>query len=153
MRLLTPPGSISDEVLQRFATERGIEIDLEAYVDPAFVLDRIPKQQGDYQYDLVVMPGLLVPQLTAAGLLASIDRSLVPSAAGLIQEVQQLPWDPDDAYTICKEIGFTGFAWDRTAIPDGVGTWGEYLDLAATDGVSGKVLALYEGLELAAIPS
>jgi spermidine/putrescine transport system substrate-binding protein len=153
LRLLMPPDSIANDVLERFAEEQGVQIDLEVYVDPAFVLDRIPKQQGDFQYDLVVMPGLLVPQLTAAGLLAEIDRSLVPSATGLLPEVQQLPWDPDDTYTICKEIGFTGFAWDRAAIPDGVSTWAEYLDLAATPDVSGKVLALYEGLELVAIPS
>ena len=153
LRLLTPPDSIANDVLERFAAEQGVQIDLEVYVDPAFVLDRIPKQQGDYQYDLVVMPGLLVPQLSPAGLLAPIDRSLVPGAAGLIPEVQQLPWDPDDTYTVCKEIGFTGFAWDRTVIPAGVTTWTEYLDLAATPEISGKVLALYEGLELVAIPS
>jgi spermidine/putrescine transport system substrate-binding protein len=153
LRLLTPPDSIANDVLERFAAEQGVQIDLEVYVDPAFVLDRIPKQQGDFQYDLVVMPGLLVPELTAAGLLGPIDRALVPGAAGLIPEVQQLPWDPDDTYTVCKEIGFTGFAWDRTAIPGGVATWTEYLDLAATPDISGKVLALYEGLELVAIPS
>lgn len=63
------------------------------------------------------------------------------------------PFDPDGLYSVCREVGYTGYAWDKQVVPDGVASWDDFLRIAALPEVSGKVTGLQEGAELVAISS
>jgi spermidine/putrescine transport system substrate-binding protein len=153
LRLLIPPDSIADEVFAAAATSIGLPVVVEVYVDPAFVLDRLNAQQGTYAYDLIVTPGAFLPSAIDAGLVQRLDPQLLPSVAGQLESVRTSPFDPDGLYSVCKEVGYTGYAWDRQVLPDGIASWEAFLEAAARDGVSGRVTGLAEGAELAAIPT
>lgn len=151
VRILIPPESIVDPVLERVAGSLGVPLVIEAYADPAFVLDRLLAQQGDYQYDIVVVPGAFLPAAIEAGLLQRIDPAKVPALGGQLERVKASPFDPDSSFSVCKEVGYTGYAWDRAVLPDGIASWSDFVSAAARTEVSGKVTGLAEGAELLAV--
>lgn len=151
VRILLPPQSITDAVLEQVAAKLDASIIMEVYADPAFVLDRLLAQQGQYQYDVVVAPGAFLPAAIEAGLLQRIDPAKVPGLAGQLEKVKASPFDPTSTYSVCKEVGYTGYAWDRNVLPEGIDSWSTFIAAAASEEVSGKVTCLAEGAELLAI--
>ena len=153
MSLLIPPDSIGNEVVERFATEQGCALLVEVYADNGFVIDRLLNQSDDHQYDLMVVPGAFLPAAISNGLVREIDATLVPGVALQLDSVRLSPFDPDGLYSVCREVGYTGYAWDKQVVPDGVASWDDFLRIAALPEVSGKVTGLQEGAELVAISS
>ncbi len=151
LRVLLPPESVRSEVFERAANTLGAPVVVEVYADPAFVIDRLLAQQGEYAYDLIVVPGAFLPAAIEQGLLSPLDKALIPSLAGQLPGVLASPFDPDSTYSVGKEVGYTGYAWDRTVLPDGVASWDDFLAKAAQPEVSGRVTALAEGAELLAL--
>lgn len=147
IRVLLPANSILDSTFVRTADVLGRSIDTEVYADVAFVADRLVQQQGDFQYDVVIAPSVFVPGAIEKGLLQEIDAAFVPSAARLVAGARGRAWDPDDRYTVCKELGFTGYAWDRQVLPDGIDSWASFVEAAASEAVGGRTTLLREGVE------
>ena len=153
LRILLPPNSISNDVFERSADELGRSVEVEVYDDFGFVLDRLLAQQGEYQYDLIVVPGAFLSAAIDNNFLLPLDHDLIPGLADQLETVVDSPFDPGSAYSVCKEVGYTGYAWDRNVLPDGIDSWEQFLTVAASDGVSGKVTALAEGAEVIALTS
>jgi spermidine/putrescine transport system substrate-binding protein len=87
---------------------------------------------GIGQYDLVVASDYAVSVLRGRDLLEPLDRALLPNLANLDATFRGLPFDPDNAYSVCYQWGTTGLGirTDRIAPGRPLDTWRLVFDSA-----------------------
>jgi len=95
-------------------------------------------------YDVIAPSNPYVPQLIGEDLLTPLDRDLLPNVANVDPAFLGQPWDPDDAFSVVKSWGSSGFIYDTTVVPDDLASWADFFRVAAQPQVSGKVTTLGE---------
>lgn len=87
---------------------------------------------GASQYDNIVVAGTTAAQLYAEGLLARIDKSLLPNFSlidpGLVDQV----YDKGAVFSVPKNYGVTGFGYDTAKVASPPRTWAEFYDQLET---------------------
>lgn len=111
LRLLAPRGAIDAGTVEQFGREMGVRVTHEHY-DGRSGAALPPDDAGT---DLIAFSGPMADRLAAAGRIAPVDRSLVPSAQELLPRFQ-----PEGADLVAVPYAWeaTGIAWRPAAIPD-----------------------------------
>ena len=59
--------------------------------------------------------GAYIPLMAANGLLQRLDHSQLPNLANIDPAYLDQSWDRGNTYSVCKDWGTTGFAYDTTS--------------------------------------
>lgn len=129
------------EVLKAFRTTLGPKVTSDSFNSNEELISKLVAAKGTSGYDIIVPTGPFIPQMVQNGLLAPINRDLVPNIASMDPEFLSQAWDEDNQYSICKAWGTTGFVYDKTVIKRDLETWNDFID-AAQNEASGNTSVL-----------
>ncbi|TXK18704.1 spermidine/putrescine ABC transporter substrate-binding protein [Homoserinibacter sp. GY 40078] len=138
------------EVLEQFTTDLGPKITLDSYGSNEEMIAKLVAAKGTSGYDIIVPTGVYIPQLIENGLLMPLNRDLIPNIEYVDPAYLARDWDPENAYSICKAWGTTGFVYDTTVIDRELTTWNDFLD-AAQNEASGRTSVLDDPVEITGI--
>ncbi|MFN3384406.1 MAG: spermidine/putrescine ABC transporter substrate-binding protein [Archaeoglobaceae archaeon] len=113
---------INEALLDIFSQQTGIPRDriiYEEFEDPNYVLTKL--EAGYSGYDVVVLPDYCVDMARGKGLLAELDKRMIPNMKFIDKKFQNPPYDPDWKFSVVYMWGSTGFAW-RNEVEEGVTT-------------------------------
>ncbi len=127
---------LDDALLRRFETEYGVRVQVDVYPTNEAMMAKLDAGALD-QYDLVIASEFAVEKMTAGGMLARVDKSLMPNFRNLMPEFVNLPFDPSNQHSIPYLWGITGLAVRADKIPSWSAsrrTWGLLLNPAEAAG-------------------
>lgn len=128
-------------VLKEFRTSLGPKVTSDTFGSNEELISKLVAAKGTSGYDIVVPTGPFIPQMIENGLLAPINRDLVPNIESVDPDFLSRDWDKDNEYSICKAWGTTGFVYDKTVIKRELKDWNDFID-AAQNEASGKTSVL-----------
>jgi spermidine/putrescine transport system substrate-binding protein len=137
-------------VLKGFTKDEGPKITTDSFNSNEELISKLVAAKGTAGYDLVVPTGPFIPQMVANGLLAPINKDLLPNLKYMDEAFLRQAWDPENNYAICKAWGTTGFVYDTTKITRDLATWNDFID-AAQNEASGKTSVLDDPAEVTGI--
>ena len=82
---------------------------------------------------MIVPTGPFIPALVENELIQELDLARLTNFDNLEDQYKDQPWDPGNKYSICKDWGTTGYAYDTTKIDREMTTWQDFIDVATTD--------------------
>ncbi|MBN9630027.1 MAG: spermidine/putrescine ABC transporter substrate-binding protein [Actinobacteria bacterium] len=119
------PGNIS-----AFQKASGVTVQLDSYGSNEEMIAKLGATRGTSGYDIVVPTGNYVPMMVANGLLQKLDHSRLKNLHNLEAAYTNQSWDRGNVYTVCKDWGTTGFAYDTNVITRPMTSWADFLDAA-----------------------
>lgn len=125
-------------------------IQVDTYGSNEEMIAKLVAARGTSGYDIVVPTGTFIPQMSQNGLLAQLDLARLPNFDKLQAEFRAQSWDPENTYSVCKDWGTTGFAYDSTKITRPLTSWADFLD-AAQNEASGATSVLEDPHEVLGI--
>ena len=131
----------SPEVIKEFEKKNSLDFTLDSYDSNEQMIAKLTNANGTSGYDIVVPTGPFIPAMVANDLLQELDLSRIPNFSNLEPEYTDQPWDPNNQYSVCKDWGTTGYAYDSTLIDVEMSTWQDYIDVAMNQ-ASGNVSVL-----------
>jgi spermidine/putrescine transport system substrate-binding protein len=118
------------KVIKDFEKSTGAKFNLSSYNSNEQLIAKLTAAQGTSGYDLIVPTGPFVPALIQNELIEPLDLSRITNFDNLEEQYRDQPWDPGNKYTVCKDWGTTGYAYDTTKHTAEMSTWQDFLDLA-----------------------
>lgn len=113
----------------------------DGYDDNQQIYDRLKLTSGDDYFDIGMNTDYFFDQLIREGVIQKLDKSLLPNTVNIPEEFLAPHYDPDNAYTIPKSLGYVGFLYDTAAISRPMKTWGDFLE-AMQNEASGRTTLL-----------
>ncbi|XPV77627.1 MAG: extracellular solute-binding protein [Desulfovibrio sp.] len=107
---------IPDEVVENFTKETGIDVHLSTYDSNEAMFAKL-KLSGE-GYDLVVPTSDYVSLMRKQSMLLPLDKALLPNLANMGDRFTNLPFDPENKYSVPYMWGSTGVAANRAALGD-----------------------------------
>ncbi|NHA69331.1 polyamine ABC transporter substrate-binding protein [Phycicoccus flavus] len=138
------------KVLKGFTKDEGPTITTDSFGSNEELISKLVASKGTGGYDIVVPTGAFIPQMVQNGLLAPINKELIPNLQYMDPAFLGQAWDPENNYSICKAWGTTGFVYDTTKISRDLTTWKDFID-AAQNEASGKTSVLDDPAEVTGI--
>jgi spermidine/putrescine transport system substrate-binding protein len=118
---------IDENILTQFEEECGVEVVMDNYTTNEELIAKI--QAGNSGYDVVVPTDYAVSIMADQGLLAELDKSLIPNEANLSADTMAMYYDETNTYSLPYQWSTTGLAYNATAFPDGAPTsWSAVFD-------------------------
>ncbi|MCZ3388779.1 MAG: spermidine/putrescine ABC transporter substrate-binding protein [Actinomycetia bacterium] len=150
----TPAGEIEDalnmftwgeynspKVIKAFETENNLDFTLDSYNSNEQLIAKLSAAKGTAGYDIIVPTGPFIPALVENELVQELDLSRLKNFGNLEEQYKNQEWDPGNKYSICKDWGTTGYAYDTTKIDVEMSDWQDFLDVAMNQ-ASGNVSIL-----------
>jgi spermidine/putrescine transport system substrate-binding protein len=129
------------KLFKQFTEDYGPTTKIDVYASNTEMIAKLAAAQGTTGYDIVVPTGVYIPQMVKLGLLAELDLTKIPNFSNLEQQYTNQPWDPNNAHSVCKDWGSTGWLYDTTVIKDEIATWNDFI-AAAQGPASGSTSVL-----------
>lgn len=134
--------------LKAFTTKVGPKITVDSYGSNPEMIAKLSAAKGTTGYDICVPTHSAIPQMVKNKLLAELDLSKIPNFANLDSSVVDTKWDPGNRYSVCKNWGTTGYAYDTTRISRDLTSWADFWDVLQNE-ASGSVSLLEDQSEIA----
>ena len=113
-------------VLDQFEAETGIEVDYVTYDSQQEAVAAI--RAGDVSFDVAVIASDWAPTLRDEGLLAKLDRALLPNFNYVAPQFRNLYFDPDNDYTVPYLWGTTGLVVRTDLVQTPITQWADLWD-------------------------
>jgi spermidine/putrescine transport system substrate-binding protein len=138
------------KLFKQFTNDYGPTTKIDIYASNEEMIAKLSAAQGTSGYDIVVPTGVYIPQMVQLDLLAELDLSKIPNFANLETQYTNQPWDPNNAHSVCKDWGSTGWIFDTTVIKREINTWNDFIDVAKNE-ASGSTSVLDAPADLCGI--
>ena len=135
-------------VLTDFTSAKGPKITLDSYGSNPEMIAKLSAAKGTTGYDICVPTHSSIQQMATGGLLTELDLAKLPNMKNLNPKVVDTPFDPGNKYSVCKDWGSTGYAYDTTVIKRNLTSWADFLDAAQKE-ASGSLSLLEDQGEVA----
>ena len=106
---------IDTMIISDFEHEYGVKIVYEVFDSNEMMYTKL--QSGD-SYDILVPSDYMIQRLIGEGALQELDLSLIPNIENLTDEVKNLPFDPDNTYSVPYFWGSVGIVYDKTVVSE-----------------------------------
>jgi spermidine/putrescine transport system substrate-binding protein len=121
------------KVIKAFENDNDLKFTLDSYNSNEQLIAKLSAAQGTSGYDLIVPTGPFIPALVENELVQELDLTRLTNFDNLEEQYKDQPWDPGNKYSICKDWGTTGYAYDTTKIDREMATWQDFIDVAMSD--------------------
>ena len=129
------------KLFKQFTNDNGPTTKIDIFASNEEMIAKLNAAQGTSGYDIVVPTGVYIPQMVKLGLLAELDLAKIPNFSNLEAQYTNQPWDPNNAHSVCKDWGSTGYMWDTSVVPGDIETWNDFI-AAAQGPASGSTSVL-----------
>lgn len=117
---------IDPAMVEEFEKTYGMQLRIEVYEAQEEMIAKL-QAGGDALYDVVVASDVIVRQLAGLGLVAPLDRSLLPNLRNVDARFQAPPFDPENRWSAPYLWGSTGILYRGGMLdPDSV-RWSDIL--------------------------
>lgn len=107
---------IDDELIDQFEDETGIKIIYETFDSNEAMLTKI--QQGGTTYDIAVPSEYMIEKMKEDDLLIPLDHSKLPNLKNIDERFMDLPFDPDNKYSVPYFWGTVGIVFNHKLVGD-----------------------------------
>lgn len=108
---------MGEDLISNFEKEFGVKVITE-YFDSNEMM--YTKLQGGDSYDVLVPSDYMIERLMAEGMLRELDHSLLPNLSNLAEGVRNLPYDPDNSYSVPYFWGSVGIVYNHNNVDPAV---------------------------------
>lgn len=113
--------------------ETGTVVQLDSFGSNEELIAKLGATRGTSGYDVVVPTGNYIPMMAANGLLQKLDHTHLTNFENLDPLYRDQAWDPGNTYSVCKNWGTTGYAYDTRVITRELTSWADFLDAAQNE--------------------
>lgn len=118
------------QVIKEFENKNSLNFELDSYNSNEQLIAKLTAANGTSGYDIIVPTGPFIPALVENDLVQELDLSRITNFGNLEPQYTDQPWDPGNKYSVCKDWGTTGYAYDTTQIDVEMSTWQDFIDVA-----------------------
>lgn len=105
---------IDSDLLKQFTEETGIKVIYETFDSNEGMMGKI--EQGGTAYDITMPPEYMIEMMKEKDLLLPLDYSKIPNANNIDPYFLDLPFDPDNKYSLPYFWGTVGIAYNPTLL-------------------------------------
>ena len=138
---------IGSKTLKNFKKETGIEVKEIFFQEEEEMLGAV--QSNLTAYDLVVVSDDAVREMIQAKMLSPIDYSKIPNFKFVGEKYRNMPFDPEQKYSVPYLIGTTGMVVNKNYIKENTDGW----SVLFNESYKGHLAMLNNGYEVAAAES
>ena len=113
LKLYIPGEYMSEELIPNFEKEYGVKVIVELFDSNEMMYTKL--QAGD-SYDVVVPSDYMIQRMLADDALQELDKDLIPNLDNLTPEVKNLPYDPDNTYSVPYFWGSVGIIYNHNNV-------------------------------------
>ena len=125
---------IDESLIEQFEEETGIMVNYQTAESNETLYSLLKSGAGDY--DVVVPSDYMISQLIQENMLEELDFSNIPNFSLIDDRFKNLPYDPENRYTVPYAWGTVGIIYDRAVVEEEVTSW----DVMFSDEYAGNVL-------------
>ena len=108
---------MGENLISNFEEEFGVKVIVE-YFDSNEMM--YTKLQGGDSYDVLVPSDYMIERLISEDMLQELDLSLIPNISNLAEGVKNLPYDPDNTYSVPYFWGSVGIVYNKNNVDPAV---------------------------------
>ena len=127
---------IDEDLITRFEEETGIIVNYQTAESNEALYSLLKSGAGDY--DVVVPSDYMISQLIEEDMLAELDYSQIPNFEKIDRRFRNLPYDPENRYTVPYSWGTLGLIYNANMVDEEPDSWGALYD----DQYAGDVLLI-----------
>ncbi len=127
---------IDEDLIDEFEEQTGIRVNYQT-TDSNETLYSLLKS-GGADYDVVVPSDYMISQLIEEGMLEELDYSKIPNFEKIGERFRNLPYDPENRYTVPYTWGTVGMIYNSSMVDEELTSWSALYD----DRYAGQVLLI-----------
>ena len=127
---------IDPELIDIFEARTGIRVNYQTAESNEAMYSLLMSGGGDY--DVITPSDYMIAQLIEEDMLSELDYSKIPNFAKIGEQFRNLPYDPENKYTVPYAWGTVGIIYDRNKLAEEPTSWGVLYD----DANAGNVLLI-----------
>jgi len=127
---------IDHDLLDKFTKETGIKVIYDTYDTNEMMLAKL--EAGAANYDVIFPSDYIIEELIRKNMLQEIDFSNVPNFKNIDPRFKNLPYDPENKYSVPYFWGTLGIMYNSDAVKETVDSWHILWD----EKYAGKILML-----------
>lgn len=108
---------MSEDLIPKFEEEFGVDVIVEYFDSNEMMYTKL--QAGD-SYDVVIPSDYMIQRMMAEDSLQELDLSLIPNLENLSPDVMNLPYDPDNTYSVPYFWGSVGIIYNHNTVDPAV---------------------------------
>lgn len=112
---------INEDLIAKFEEETGIDVIYDTYESNEIMYQKVKNSPGSY--DLVFPSDYMVEKMLKEDLLEKIDYSNIPNYQYIGEDFKNLPYDPNNEYSVPYMWGTIGIIYDADRVSDVVDSW------------------------------
>ena len=117
---------IDESLITQFEEETGIMVNYQTVESNEALYALLKAGAGDY--DVVVPSDYMISQLIEEGMLEELDYSNIPNFSLIDDRFRNLPYDPENKYTVPYTWGTVGLIYNTTMVEEEITSWDVMFD-------------------------
>jgi spermidine/putrescine transport system substrate-binding protein len=119
---------IAEDTISNFEELCGVKVTYDTFPTDGDMLTRL--RQGNPGYDITFPSTTTLPLMIDEGLLEPLDKSKIPNAVNLDENLLDTPTDPGNEYSLPYQWGTIGIGYNKTKVGKEITSWNELFDYA-----------------------
>lgn len=131
---------VDPTILEDFEQEYGVKVIVDLFDANEDMIAKV--RAGGSGYDIVTPSDYAVETMWREGLLAKLDKGMLPNLKNIDPGLLNKYFDPENVYSAPYLYGITGIAYNKQNFPNGVDSWAAILEPAQIEPFSGQLSML-----------
>ena len=117
---------IEEELITQFEEETGIAVNYQTAESNEALYSLLKSGAGDY--DVIVPSDYMISQLIEEDMLEKLDYGNIPNFSLISERFRNLPYDPQNEYTVPYAWGTVGIIYNTTMVDEPITSWDAMFD-------------------------
>ena len=117
---------IDESLIDEFEAATGITVNYVTAESNEALYSQL--SQGGVNYDVIVPSDYMISQLIEEDMLAELDYSLIPNFEKIDERFKNLPYDPENLYTVPYTWGTLGIIYNSSMVDGEITSWDAMFD-------------------------
>jgi spermidine/putrescine transport system permease protein len=117
---------IDEDLITQFEEETGITVNYQTVESNEALYALLKAGAGDY--DVIVPSDYMIARLIEEGMLEELDYTNIPNFALIDERFQNLPYDPENLYTVPYAWGTVGIIYNSDMVEEDITSWDAMFD-------------------------
>ncbi len=117
---------IDEDLIAQFEDATGIRVNYQTAESNEALYSLL--KSGGADYDVIVPSDYMISQLIEEGMLEELDYSQIPNFELIDQRFRNLPYDPENKYTVPYSWGTLGLIYNANMVEEEPDSWGALYD-------------------------
>lgn len=117
---------IDTDLITQFEDQTGIRVNYQTVESNETLYSLLKSGGGDY--DVIVPSDYMISQLIEEDMLTPLDYSQIPNFSLIGEDFKNLPYDPDNLYTVPYAWGTLGIIYNTTMVEEPITSWDAMFD-------------------------